>query len=117
MTAEEETAHVAELRAIHTKLYERKMQQPFTGSAAAMEGKLVILLHDHGFQNAKKGLEIVFTHEQCKWVKNGHVDLLLKADKWEKHILPLLNFKLSVSRGEQSEFGDRPDGEGFRRVW
>lgn len=118
--ADREAVELAELLEDHNRLYSVRFPgQAYMGAPAVIEAKLKVLLHDHGLVLAKSALELVFTHKQCQWIKTQHVDLLNDPKKWEKHIKPLLTVAAAkvAGRGEQSEFGARPEGKGNRRVW
>lgn len=119
MTVDDESGQVEQLREHHTEMHRRRYGSPFMGAQAVIEAKLAQLLHDHGFAEAKRGIEIAFTHRQCEWIKTDHVGVLLRPEKWNQHIKPLLTSKGTGAavRGEQSEFGERPEGKGHRRVW
>lgn len=73
---------------------------------------------DFSSELALRAVELVFTSKDLKWVKSGELAFLMNPKTWAKHIVPALN---SVNRetigGEQSEYGDRPDGAGYQRVW
>lgn len=120
MTEEEQ---VGELVATHSRAYSVRFPgMVYMGAEAVIRSKPSVLLHDHGFDTAKRALEIVFTHPQCQWVKDKHVDLLNDQKRWNKHIQPILSVVTTVrsgvaGKGEQSEFGARPEGKGSRRVW
>ena len=119
-TADVEAVELAELFVDYNRLYSVRFPgQAYLGAPAVMQAKLKVLLHDHGLPVSKRALELVFTHKQCEWIKTQHVDLLNDPKKWDKHLKPLLAVVTTrgTGKGEQSEFGARPEGKGNRRVW
>ena len=109
-------AQIQALIELHGRMYQKRMRHLFTGNVIMLRSKLEVLLLTYGFEDAKKGLTVLFTHKQCEWIANNHIDIALKAGKWDQHIRPYLNERPG-SKGEQSEFGERPEGKGARQVW
>ena len=117
MTDTEESAHVAELMAKYKELYQGRFRTPFKGVDSTLETMIRSLVHEHGVESTKKALILVFTHADLAWIKNDHLGLVSRPNQWAKHIAPLLVAPASRSRGEQAEFGERPEGKGYRRIW
>jgi hypothetical protein len=72
-----------------------------------------------GEEQAAKAVEAMFSPD-LQWVKDGEMTFLLNPRLFEKHVIPAMSRvgkKAAAKRGEQSEYGDRPDGSGHRKVW
>lgn len=92
------------------------MRRDPTGSEHAQVAMLVVR---HGEEVAARIISILSSPDFA-WVKDDKLSFALNSRTFEKHIEPKLKAPVAVlpqGGGEQAEFGMRPDGRGYRRVW
>lgn len=116
----DDVSAVPTIVAQYKKLYEALYGSPPVLDEGILEGKFHNLVSDHGSAAVGKALTLLFDpNSELKWVKTDKLGWLSRQDQWNKHVVPLLAAarKGPVGGGEQAEFGARPEGAGYRRVW
>lgn len=89
----------------------RRVATPPEGAQVAM------LVARHGEETAARIIQLMFSQDFA-WVKDDKLSFALNGKTFEKHLSPRLQAPIPPSGGgEQAEFGARPEGRGYRRVW
>ena len=78
---------------------------------------LQTVFRKRGLVDAQRAVVLVH-NEDFRWVRNDKLSFLINDATWNKHLVPAMAQQaLPLQRGEQAEFGPRPDGSGYRREW
>ena len=81
------------------------------------------LFAKRGESDTVSAVQLLFG-DDFAWVKNNKLDFALNDSTWNKHLVSALQTRNSGvtpsfrrTAGEQAEFGERPEGIGYRKEW
>jgi hypothetical protein len=92
---------------------------------SAYERDILLTISRKRGDDAVWAVQMIFS-DDFAWVKNNKLEFLANDSTWNKHLVPMLSAREAGTlvfglpkrqAGEQAEFGERPEGSGFRKEW